>query len=145
MLKEQKVAFFSRSKREPTIAKVGGKFSFSKLSQEVKKNIFNRLAEKDEVMAKGLKGEIPGILIDGKVVTKDNIHEFELEPLSEKEKKLAEEVWEKGDESEVEEELYKKSDLEKLSMKELKVIGKKFGTTDRSKVNLIKEILKLQK
>jgi len=39
---------------------------------------------------------------------------------------------------------YTKESLEALSFKELKVIGLKFGTTDRSKVRLIKEILDLQ-
>lgn len=39
---------------------------------------------------------------------------------------------------------YIKEELEELSFKELKVIGTKFGTTDRSKKNLIKEILELQ-
>lgn len=40
---------------------------------------------------------------------------------------------------------YTKQDLEALSFTELKVIGKRFGTTDRSKDKLIKEILKIQK
>ena len=39
---------------------------------------------------------------------------------------------------------YSRKDLEKLSFKQLKAIGSKFGTTDRSKKNLIKEILELQ-
>lgn len=36
-------------------------------------------------------------------------------------------------------------ELNKMSFAELKIIGKKFGTTDRSKSNLINEILKLQR
>jgi len=40
--------------------------------------------------------------------------------------------------------IYSKEDLEKCSFKKLKNIGKKFGTTDRSKKKLIKEILNLQ-
>ena len=39
---------------------------------------------------------------------------------------------------------YTKEYLEKLNLKELKVIGIKFGTTDRNKEKLIQEILKLQ-
>jgi len=39
---------------------------------------------------------------------------------------------------------YSKKELEKLSFKELKKIGYSLGTTDRSKKNLIKEILQRQ-
>lgn len=39
---------------------------------------------------------------------------------------------------------YTKEELENLSFKELKKIGAVVGTTDRSKKNLIKEILSLQ-
>ena len=40
--------------------------------------------------------------------------------------------------------LYTKKYLEALDFKKLKVIGNKLGTTDRSKKNIIKEILELQ-
>jgi len=156
MLKAQKQQFFAKSKDEPTTVKVGGKFSFSKLPQEVKKKVLNRLAEKDEVMARGLKGELPGLKIDGKQVTRENIHEFELKSEgSIKVKTKVEDITQKSvprESSEIVEEVieeenkkYTEKELEKLSFKELKKIGKKFGTTDRSKVNLIKEILNLQK
>ena len=39
---------------------------------------------------------------------------------------------------------YTEDELNALPFKELKVIGKKLGTTDRSKKKLIKEILALQ-
>lgn len=39
---------------------------------------------------------------------------------------------------------FSKAELEAMNFLKLKKIGKKFGTTDRSKSNLIKEILKLQ-
>ena len=39
---------------------------------------------------------------------------------------------------------YTKEELEKLSFKQLRVIGYKVGTKDRSKKNLIKEIIELQ-
>ena len=157
MREEQKRQFFAMKSEEPNTVKVSGKFSFSNLPNQIKEVIKKRLAEKDDVMARGLQGEIPGLIIDGKQVTRENLHEFEIsnmkkkekveEPMTSKEKKLAKEVWSKSDELNEETviELYKKSDLEKLSFNELKVIGKKFGTTDRSKKNLIKEILKLQK
>ena len=57
--------------------KVGGKFGFKALPKNIQKSVLSRLAEKDSVAAKGLLGECPGIKIDGQVVTKDNIHEFE--------------------------------------------------------------------
>lgn len=39
---------------------------------------------------------------------------------------------------------FSKSDLEKMSFNDLKEIGKKYGTTDRSSKKLIEEILELQ-
>mgnify|MGYP005672885945 CR=1 FL=1 len=39
---------------------------------------------------------------------------------------------------------YTREELEKMSFMELKEIGRKFGTTDRSKERLIEEILALQ-
>uniref|UniRef100_A0A6M3K1V8 Uncharacterized protein n=1 Tax=viral metagenome TaxID=1070528 RepID=A0A6M3K1V8_9ZZZZ len=152
MKKEQIRQFFAK-KGEPNVVQTEGKkFSLSSLPKEQRSEILKRLAEKDKVMARGLLGEIPGLLIDGKQVTKDNIHEFELKPKEEiKVIEVPEEikVIEKTEDTlevpeETFKELYTKSDLEKLSFKELKVIGKKFGTTDRSKSKLIKEILKLQ-
>jgi len=147
MIEEQKRQFFAMKKGEQTIVKnFGGKVSLSRFPEEHRNKILKRLAEKDETMARGLTGELPGLLIDGKQVTKDNIHEFELKPKKiAVSKEIRKEIVEETYPKEVKEELYKKSDLEKLSMKELKVIGKEFGTTDRSKKNLIKEILKLQK
>ncbi|MFW9872057.1 MAG: hypothetical protein ACFFG0_03070 [Candidatus Thorarchaeota archaeon] len=139
-------------KGEPNVVKnFGGKVSLSNFPEEQRIKILNRLAEKDEIMERGLKGELPGILIDGKKVTRENIHEFEISKKVEKEKvkdkaeKQIDDMIDEVVELEDTKEIYKKEDLQKLSMKELKKIGKKFGTTDRSKKNLIKEILKLQK
>lgn len=144
----QKKQFFSMKKGEPiTLKKFGKKFSLSNFPNELKQKVLKRLAEKDEVMAQGLKGILPGIKINGRQVTKDNIHEFEKKEFS---KKVEEpKVIEKEEVSDIVENIedkkvYTKSGLEKLSFKELKVIGLEFGTTDRSKKNLIKEILKLQ-
>lgn len=139
----QKRQFFALKKGEPTVVKnFGNKLSLSNFSEEQRKKIMGRLAEKDEVMARGLEGEIPGLIIDGKQVTRDNIHEFEISKKVDKPRELKEEVKEP---EKVKSNLYKKEDLEKLSFKELKEIGKEFGTTDRSKKNLIKEIIRLQK
>lgn len=40
--------------------------------------------------------------------------------------------------------VYSKEELEKLTLKELKLVGAKYGTTDRSKDKLIEEILRHQ-
>lgn len=114
--------------------RIGGKFNFSSLPADLQISIKKRLAEKDSVMAKGIQGILPGIKIDGKEVTKDNIHEFEIAKMPDKTKTNVENTEGK----------YTKKDLEELNFNELKKIGKKFGTTDRSKTNLIKEILQLQ-
>lgn len=157
MIEEQRKQFFSKMKKEPTIVRnFGGKVSLSNFPQDAKSKILGRLAEKDKVMAKGLSGEFPGLKIDGKQVTRENIHEFEIskkvvktefkkakEPMTKEEIKKAKEVWGVSDGEE--EKLYKKSDLEKLEFSELKVIARKFGQTGRSKSGLIKDILKFQK
>jgi len=102
---------------------VGGKFSFAKLQPQMQKAIRERIIEKN----KALNGKISQIKINGKVVTAENVKEFE--------KKSTKEISKK----------YIKEDLEKLSFKDLREIGYKLGTKDRSKKNLIKEILNLQK
>jgi hypothetical protein len=136
MIEQEKRQFFSKMKNKPTTIKgFGGKVSLSNFPIEERRKILNRLAEKDDVLANGLKGELPGLKIDGKQVTRENIHEFEIKKDSEKKVvKTSKNV-----------EGYTKEFLENLSFTELKKIGNKFGTTDRSKKKLIKEILKLQK
>ena len=141
MREEQKRQFFSMKGKEPTTAKIGGKFGFNSLPNHVKESIKKRLSEKDEVMAQGLKGIFPGIKIDGKQVTRENIHEFEIpaegtivKEESKATKKLEEKVESKSK--------YVKEDLEKLSFSKLKKIAEKLGETGRSKLGLIKDILK---
>jgi hypothetical protein len=132
LTQEQKNQFFANKDKERFVIKgFGKKLSFSNFPQDVKEEVLNRLADKDEFLARGLKGELPGLMIDGKQVTRENIKEFEVAPKKEKKVKK--------------EKVYIKEDLEELDFKELKKIGKKFGTTDRSRKNLIKEILSLQK
>jgi len=63
---------------KPTRMKVGGIFKFVNLNSEVKKAVMNRLSSKDNVLAQGQKGILPGIKINGKQVTRDNIKEFEI-------------------------------------------------------------------
>jgi len=148
--KEEATQFFAiKGFPENKVSMGGRKLAMANFPKEIKDKLMNTLAEKDPVMMEGLKGVLPGIKIDGKEVTKENIHEFEITP----EKKgvnsgirreIVEETYSEEIEEKPKEEIYKKSDLEKLSFKELKEIGAKFGTTDRSKKNLIKEILNLQ-
>jgi len=121
--------------------KIGGKLNFASLPKDTKKAILERLASKDPTMKDSFhKGSLPGIKIDGKEVTKDNIHEFEVSPSKNKERKLEEiaspskPIYEK----------HTQKDLESMSFKQLKVVGNKLGTTDRSRKKLIKEILNLQ-
>ncbi len=107
---------------------IGGKLNFNSLPSETQQAIKVRLAEKDPVMKKALeKGALPGIKIDGRVVTRENIKEFEIDPTKSKSSKK-----------------YSREELKSMDFKELKKIGKSLGTTDRSKSKLIKEILNLQ-
>lgn len=76
--------FFANKSNPPMRVSIGGKLSFSSLPKEIQAKIKERLAKKDGVMAKGLRGELPGLKIDGKTVTKDNIHEFEKKSFSKK-------------------------------------------------------------
>ena len=147
---EEKQKFFAHRPNATTVHMDGKKLALANLPEEARRKVLDRLAEKDEVMAQGKKGILPGLKIDGKQVTRDNIHEFEKSPSEHKEKPEVEVIDEKDDGREtVEVDLIKeikftKKELEAFEFKKLKVIGNKLGTTDRSKKNLIKEILKLQ-
>ncbi len=126
MIELQKKQFFAMKSGTPHIVRVGGKFGFKSFSKEMQSVIKKRLAEKDKLMLEGLYGEFPGIKINGKQVTRDNIHEFEIN----------EKVESKG---------YTKNELEEMEFSDLKKIAKKLGETGRSKLGLIKDILKAQK
>jgi len=141
MNKEQKAQFFNQRPNITTVKMDGKKLALANFSQEEKKVVMKRIAERDPVMKEGLNGILPGLKIDGKQVTRDNIKDFELKPKTEKVKVKEEKIVEKEVESG---EKYTKEGLEKLGFKELKVIGRKFNTTDRSKKGLIEEILELQ-
>ena len=152
---EEKQKFFAHRPNITTVNMGGKKLALANLPEETRRKVLNRLAEKDEVMAKGKAGILPGLKINGIQVTRDNIKDFEkkspaehkeekVEPMTKEEIKVVEENRKATEDQEEEKPKYTKSELEKLSFKELKVIGKEFGTTDRSKNNLIKEILNLQ-
>jgi len=136
MREEQKRQFFAMKSEEPHTVNVSGKFGFASLPKHVQETIKKRLAEKDEVIARGLAGEIPGLKIDGKQVTRENLHEFEIP-------KMGTQVKSKEVKVEKKVELkYVKKDLEKLSFSKLKKIANKLGETGRSVNGLIKDILK---
>ncbi len=136
MIEADKKVFFNMKKGEPNTARVGGKFSFNSLPVQIQDTIKKKLAKKDDVMARGLSGEIPGLKINGKQVTRENIKDFEITtnniPKEIKKVKTSEKV-------EVE---YIKEDLMKLTFSKLKKIANKLGETGRSKNGLIKDILK---
>lgn len=136
MREEQKRQFFAMKSEEPNTVKVGGKFGFNSLPNHMQETIKKRLAEKDKVMARGFAGEIPGLKIDGKQVTRENLHEFEIPKMRTKVKPKEVKVDKKVELK------YVKSDLEKLSFSKLKKIAKRLGETGRSKSGLIKDILK---
>lgn len=159
-LKERK-AFFSQRK-EPNVMNLGGKsLKLVNIPKDARDKILNRLAEKDEVQRQGKLGILPGLKIDGKVVTKDNIHEFEIKPKGARAevdgKKLrydeSKEEWkEEAEEVETIEDaekyggihIYSKKELDNLDFEELREIGYKLNVKGRSKTGLIKDILEAQ-
>jgi len=79
-LTEKELArFYAKNPRKPTRVIMGGnKVAFVSLPKDLQASVKERLAEKDPIIAEGLKGNLPGIKIDGKGVSRDNIHEFEI-------------------------------------------------------------------
>ena len=104
--------------------RIGGKLSFGTLPKDIQDAVKKRLAERDPIIAAGFKGELPGIKIDGKVVTKDNIHEFEKKGAKPQKVKFT------------------RKELEKFSFEKLKRLANKVGETGRSSFGLIKDIFK---
>jgi len=140
MNESEKLAFFSRKPNTPMRLKMGGKkLAFANFPQDLKDKVIKRLAEKDEVLAKASKGVLIGLKIDGREVTRDNIHEFEkgYKKESKKEVKI-----EEGDIPVKPEEKYTKDELEGFSFSKLKRLARKLGEIGRSKVGLIRDILK---
>lgn len=79
MIKEQIKQFFATKKSEPKVMNMNGKsLKLANLDKEQRDYIMKRLAEKDEIANKGIHGILPGLKIDGKIVTKDNIKDFEI-------------------------------------------------------------------
>ena len=135
MREEQKKQFFAMKAKEPNTARVGGKFGFASLPKHIQATIKKRLAEKDKVMARGLTGEIPGLKIDGKQVTKENIKDFEISEMGTK-------VKPKKEKKKTTEKNWTKKELKVMAFGELKEIANGLGETGRSVSGLIKDILK---
>lgn len=148
LTEEERKQFFATKSGEPTRISMKGKsLKLANLPEANRRKILDRLAEKDEVMAKGKAGILPGLIIDGKQITRDNIHEFELKSVEKEEaKRESEEIVEEEIEKEVEEEAkkYTKAELNKLTFSELRDIGYELGVKGRSKEELIKDILNAQ-
>ena len=122
MIQDDVNKFFANKPNPPVRMKLGGKkLSVSNLSNEDQEKIRQRLIEKDPVMKLGNEGILPGIKIDGKEVTRENIHEFEISKKPEKKDKL-EEIIEPKKETKTE---------PKVEIKETKKEEKK--TTKKSK------------
>jgi len=142
MKQSEQNQFFANKSGTPHKVRVGGKLSFSKFPVELQKKIKEKLAEKDPTMKRGLSGELPGLKINGKQVTRENIHEFEIDKMSEKKpKKVKEEKLEEIVTEEVKEVKYTKKQLEGLTFKQLKVIGNELGIKFRGKEEAVREIL----
>ncbi len=144
--------------------KIGGTFSFNKLSNEQKTAIFNRLAEKDPVIKSALEGNIPGIKIDGKIVTRESIKKLEksnkvdngklikagtLAELEMKKVSVPEvSVPEKKEEvkKSVQKKIMSKGEVYAMSKKEQTEMIKSFGERNvpRLEKNRVKKILELQ-
>ena len=138
MIEEEKKQFFSKMKSKPTTIKgFSGKVSLSNFPKEERDKILNRLAEKDEVLSKGLTGVLPGIKINGREVTKENIHEFEIKDIQKKEKPIVKKVIKKYSK----EELYKLNKNEQIKLIE-SLTDEKVPRYEKDRINLI---LKFQK
>ncbi len=135
MREEQKKQFFAMKEKEPNTVRINGKFGFNSLPKHVQDTIKKRFVEKDSVMAQGLAGEIPGLKIDGKQITKDNIKDFEISEMNTK-------VKPKKEKKKTDEKNWTKKELKVMTFGELKEIASRLGETGRSVTGLIKDILK---
>ena len=139
---EEKRQFFATQKKPLMTMNLNGKsLKLANLPEDKKKEIMNRLAEKDEIINAGQRGILPGLKIDGIQVTKDNISQFEVSKDKVQENKIVEPI-------KVEEpkKKYNAQELKKLTIKQLKKMAKELGIKIKSNAkedDIIKEILKL--
>lgn len=131
--KERK-QFFANRQNVKVIKMSGKSLHLANLQEVDRKRIMDRLAEKDEIMAQGKIGILPGLKIDGIQVTRDNIKDFE--------KAKPKKVESKKVKVESEPIKYTKEELEKMGFFKLRKVAKSLGEAGRSKTGLIKDILK---
>lgn len=144
LTQEQKKQFFATKEGEPHVIRNVGNVKFSNFPKDVQKEMLDRLVEKDPIMALGQKGILPGIKIDGKEVTRDNIKDFEKKVetnviLKPDEKKVE-------DKKELEKKKYSEKELLKLNKSEQVKILNEFGVLKIPTIekDRIKQIIKLQ-
>lgn len=174
MNEEQTRQFFASKPNPPTRIHMGGKkLHFKEFPIEEQIKIKKRLAEKDEIMGKAQRGILPGIKIDGKEVTKENLHDFEISKPGEisksgkeyreshkaeiekieREVKKAIKKTKKTEIKQIKKEEKKKgyttdqlkSIAESKGIKGLRAIGRKLGLKFRGIKEAIKEIMEVQR
>lgn len=147
MATEEKIRqFFANKPGKPLRAKIGGGLAFKSLPSSIQEAIKVRLAEKDPIMKIGMEGRLPGLLINGKEVTKDNIKDFEVKEKVKEvviEKKVEDKKVEKPAEPDVlvipiPEEV---EDIESMSKSELEVYAKKKFSIDIDKRLSLKKLI----
>jgi len=79
MNEEQKRQFFA-GRHGPThsVNMSGKKLALSNFPEDKKQEILNMLISKDPILKAGKEGILPGIMINGKQVTRNNIKDFEI-------------------------------------------------------------------
>ena len=140
MLESEKRVFFAQKDSTPHTASMGGKkVAFANFPKDVQEVISKKLAEKDKVLKQGTEGILPGIKIDGKVVTRENLHEFEVKgrPKSKEIKIIEPKITKK----------YTKTELKNLNKKQQIELLNSLGVTkiprlENTRIKKILEIIK---
>jgi hypothetical protein len=79
MNEEQKRQFFAGRHGPTHSVNMGGKkLALANFPEDKKQEIMNILVSKDPLLKAGQEGILPGIMIDGKQVTRNNIKDFEV-------------------------------------------------------------------
>ena len=151
LTKEEERQFFATKPGTPIRMNMGGKrLALANFPKDARDKAMRSIADRDGVMAIGQAGILPGLKINGKQVTRDNIHEFEIpaegtrvkEGLGSSMKKTVLKPKKEKSKPKVKSTKFTESDLKKFSFSKLKELAKKVGETGRSKAGLINDILK---
>jgi len=120
---------------------MGGKsLHLANFPMNIRRKVMDKLAKNDSIMAKGQKGILPGIKINGIQVTRDNIHDFEIKPAKAKKPKAKKSIAKKAIKP-----TYTESQLFALTKKEQVSMLKGMGITKipRLEKGRVKKILEL--